>query len=55
MSSCGVRTCGAGAEVRELRRGIAEGLLCAVGERGEKVFEKDSLFIHGSSSLSLEG
>jgi hypothetical protein len=27
---------GPGAEVRELRRGIAEGLLGAVGERGEK-------------------
>ena len=35
-----------GAEVSELGRGIAEGLLCPVGEGGQKVLEKDSLFIH---------
>ena len=42
---------GRGAEVSELGRGVAKGFLGAVGEGGEKVFEKGSFFVHGALDL----
>jgi hypothetical protein len=37
---------GSGAEIGELRRGVAKSFLSAVGEGGEKVLEKGSFFVH---------
>ena len=43
---------GRSTEVRELRRGVAEGFLCAVGEGREKMPEEDPFFVHSEFSFS---